>query len=86
MEQLFEAWKKDEEPPEPDFRKLPNSKFEDSRRHIIYQLTLYMLKLDKNLTGLEEELLRWPVFEVLCGLLTKYEAKRVTPHMLDSLL
>lgn len=45
-----------------------------------------MLKSDQNQRGLEEKLQRWPVFEVLCGLLMLYDAKKITPKLLDSFI
>ena len=60
--------------------------WEDHRRQIIYQLTIYVLKSDQNQRGLEEQLLRWPVFEVLCGLIYQYDAKKISSKMLDSFI
>ena len=86
IDEIFEAWKVRAAPPVPEFKKWPSASWEDNRRQIIYQLTIYVLKSDQNQRGLEEELLRWPVFEVLCELLTRYDAKKITPQLLDSFI
>ena len=86
LKRIHQAWKNDEDPPEPEFKRWPAMTWEDHRRQIIYQLTIYVLKSDQNQRGLEEQLLRWPVFEVLCGLIYQYDAKKISSKMLDSFI
>ena len=46
---------------------------EDQRRQLIYKLTLFVFRTNKTIKYLEDELLRWPVFEVLCSLVQEFD-------------